>query len=300
MLNKFKILVIILLWVFFVSNVSPVAWAVNIPWEKIKEASINYTPTSGNPIDNINDIWFSILNTVKIVLEWVLFIFMVYVWVQMIMAMGSDEEMLTNSKRQIWYTLIALVFINIPWTIYNAFYNDTPESIWSPWPSWWRNSWDWWNIFLDIFDFWITVNDSIIWFIKVLIFAIAVFMIILAGIRIMTARGKEEAITEWKNKVIFSVIAIILVGFIESWKFVAFNWVISDWVNFFATLANLALFFAWPVAIFFLTLAWFYFVTANGDEERIKKAKSIVINVVIATLIILAAYTFLLDLATLW
>ena len=39
-------------------------------------------------------------------------------------------------------------------------------------------------------------------------------------------------------------------------------------------------------------------ITSNGDEERVKKAKSIIINTILATLILLAAYTFLLDLAT--
>jgi len=70
-------------------------------------------------------------------------------------------------------------------------------------------------------------------------------------------------------------------------------------VNLFETLSNLALFFAAPVAIFFLTLAGYYYLTSNGDEDQIKKAKSIIVNTLLATLILLAAYTFLLDLATL-
>jgi len=64
-------------------------------------------------------------------------------------------------------------------------------------------------------------------------------------------------------------------------------------------MASLALFFAGPVAIFFLTIAGYYYISSNGKEDRIKKAKSIVINTVLATLILLASYTFLLDLATL-
>jgi hypothetical protein len=56
---------------------------------------------------------------------------------------------------------------------------------------------------------------------------------------------------------------------------------------------------AGPVAIVFLTLAWYYYITANGDDERISKAKNIIINTLIATVILLASYTFLLDLAKL-
>jgi hypothetical protein len=80
------------------------------------------------------------------------------------------------------------------------------------------------------------------------------------------------------------------------WKEVVFEWKIQDGANFFGTMSNLALFFAWPIAIFFLTLAWYYYITSNGDEERVKKAKAIIINTLIATVILLASYTFLKDL----
>lgn len=124
-------------------------------------------------------------------------------------------------------------------------------------------------------------------------------MLTLAGISLMTSRGREEKMKEAKNKILYTVLALVFVGIIEAWKRVAFDGEISDGVNLFQSLANLALFFAAPVAIFFLTLAGYYFITSNGDEERVKKAKSIIINTVLATLILLAGYTFLIDLATL-
>jgi len=48
-----------------------------------------------------------------------------------------------------------------------------------------------------------------------------------------------------------------------------------------------------------LTLAGYYYITSNGDEDKVKKAKSIIINVLIAIVLLLASYTFLLDLKTL-
>ena len=121
-------------------------------------------------------------------------------------------------------------------------------------------------------------------------------MIVVSGIKILTSRGKEEKIAEQKNKITWYIIGLVFIWFIESWKEVVFEWKVDDWANFFGTMSNLALFLAWPIAIFFLTLAWYYYITSNGDEERVKKAKAIVINMVIATLILLASYTFLLDL----
>ena len=115
----------------------------------------------------------------------------------------------------------------------------------------------------------------------------------------MNSTWNEEDIKEAKNKIIWSVVWLIFIWFIESWQAFVYWWEIKDWANLFKTLEELALFFAWPIAIFFLTLAWYYYITSNGDEEKIKKAKSIVINTVIATVILLASHSFLKDLLTL-
>ena len=51
----------------------------------------------------------------------VMVIYTVYIGAMMIMSMGSDEEQLSSSKRQLWYMLVALIFINIPERLYFAF-----------------------------------------------------------------------------------------------------------------------------------------------------------------------------------
>lgn len=123
-------------------------------------------------------------------------------------------------------------------------------------------------------------------------------MITLAGINLITSRGREEKMKEAKNKIVYTILALVFVGIIEVWKKVAFNGDVKEGNNLFESLANLALFFAAPIAMFFLTLAGYYFITSNGDEERVKKAKSIIVNTLLATLILLASYSFLLDLKT--
>jgi len=185
----------------------------------------------------------------------------------------------------------------IPGTLYEAFYKDGATSIGSGVGSTFDSPNVTSNIFFDFLVFTSTI-DVIIVFLQLMIFLAAVVMITIAGIQVMTSRGREEKMTEAKNKIVYTVLALIFVGIIEVWKRVAFGGSIDDGVNLFESLANLALFFAAPIALFFMTLAGYYFITSNGDEERVKKAKSIIINTILATLILLAAYTFLLDLAT--
>ena len=220
----------------------------------------------------------------------------------MIMSMGSDEEQLSASKRQIWYSLVALVFINIPWTLYESFYKDGSTTVGSKITTgaFEEASTDTTgNLFFDFYVFGYTVNNQIVVFLEIMIFIAAIFMLTLAGINLLVSRGREEKMKEAKNKIIYTILALIFVWIIEAWKRPAFNGEISDGVTLFGSLVNLALFFAAPVAIFFMTLAAYYYITANGEEEKVKKAKNIIVNTVFATLILLAAYTFLLDLVTL-
>lgn len=264
--------------------------ATTIDWK-----ALQWTST----VDTINKAWFSLLTRIKTILAWLMVIYIVYTGAQMIMSMWTDEEQLTSSKRQLWYTVIAFVFINIPGSLYQAF-DSKWWSVWSTtYSSWFKTPWNETNLFMDAFSLWRTLNTDIIGFIEIMISFIAIVIIIIAGINMLVSRWREEKLTEAKNKIIWSVIWLLLVWFLETWKYVVFKWEIDDWADFFETATNLALFFAGPIAIIFLTIAAYTFITSNGDEEKVKKAKSIVVNVLIATVILLASYTFLLDLVTL-
>ncbi len=124
----------------------------------------------------------------------------------------------------------------------------------------------------------------------------ALFMITLAGLQIILSSGKEEAMQKAKGKILYTIVALIFVGFIEALKHFTFSGDIGEGTSLFASITNLALFFAAPVAIFFLTLAGYYYITSNGDEERVKKAKNIIVNTLLATFILLASYAFLIEL----
>ena len=281
------------------------AWVIDIPdWWDIKNLSITNTP-SWDIEDMINNTWISLLKTVKLILQWLLIFFIVYIWIQMIISMWSDEEELSKAKRQLWYSLIALVFINIPWTLFEALNITNKDSVWTTinWseftkPASWNN-----NIFINYNIFGETLFENVLWFIEVAILWVAVLMLVIAGIRILTSRWREEKIKEWKNKFVWSIIWLIMLALIEVWKWFVFTWDIwskTSWGTWlFVSLINMALYIAGPIAIAFLTLAWYYYITSAWDDERVKKAKSIIINTVIATIILIASYTFLLDLITL-
>lgn len=279
-----------------------VSLADNVPWlwNIENKNSITLSWTNSDISDSISNIIFNILWKIKYIFSWVLLILLVYSWAQMIMSMWTDEDQLSNAKRSIWYSLIGLFFINMPWTIYNAIKWDKTNINW--WIGWtWSNdiTSSTTNLFINTDVFIATLNNTVIKFLEIILASIAILVIIIAWLKILTSRWREEQISEAKNKIIWSVVWLIFIWFIEAWQKFAYKWDIPSWKNIFETIANLALFLAWPIAIFFLTLAWYYYITSAWDEEKTKKWKSIVINTVLATAILLVSYVFLYDLMNL-
>jgi hypothetical protein len=134
-------------------------------------------------------------------------------------------------------------------------------------------------------------------FIRVAIIGFAILMFILAALQLILSRGEEEAKKKVKGRFISGVFALLFVGIIETWIRVVYKGSISQGQHLFSQLINLAIFFAGPLVIFFLILAGYYYITSAGDDAKIKKAKAILVNTVIAVLILFACYSFLIDLS---
>ncbi len=297
-ISKILLILALVFWLYMLQQANaevPIQWLTEI--EKVS-SNWDITWWASDLQTWIENAWLNLLWKAKVVIMWIIVIFVVYIGIQMVISMWDDEEKLSSSKRQLRYALIAIIFINIPGTIFNSFNPEHRATI-DERPR--INSFVNWNTdtntFINDYLFGTTFNDNILWFFKILIFWAAVVTFLMAGIKILTSRWREEKVTEAKTHIIYASLWLMFLWVIESWKYFAFEWSIEAWYDTFSSMANLALFFAWPTGIFFLTLAGYYYITANGDEDKIKKAKSIVINTVFATLILLASYTFLLDLA---
>ncbi len=232
--------------------------------------------------ESTKNIAFKIINIIRYALVGILIIYIVYAWGQMIMSMWKDEETLSKAKRTLWYSLIWVIFVSFPIAIYEAFVNNRED----------------WNFLIFEKNF-IKIIDQVVLFLEIILWAIAVFVIVISWIKIILSRWKEDKLNEAKARIIWVIIALIFIWFIRVWEsfLIAKDWFkISTWTWIFQKIANLALYLAWPIALFFLVIAWYYYITSAWDEERTKKWKTIIINVIIWVIILLCAFVFLNDL----
>lgn len=233
----------------------------------------------------------------KVLVSFLAVIYIVYSGTMMVMAMG-DEKVITTQKRQLMYTLVAFLFVNIPGEIYALFARKQVSSVTQNLSGSYTNSvTSGSNIFINFFEWNSTVENGILSFFRVGIIGAAIFMFTLAAFELITSGGSEEKTKHAKGRILYGVLGLIFLAVIQGWIQVVYSGDIGRGQGIFSQLSNLALFFAGPTAIFFLLLGGYYYITSAGDDEKAKKGKSIVINTFIAVIILLASYAFLKDLA---
>lgn len=88
----------------------------------------------------------------------------------------------------------------------------------------------------------------------------------------MLFRGNDEKTAQSaKMRLVYGTIALIVVGFIESiYRAIFFGGTLNATgiTSILVTIANFFLFLAGPIAIIYIIIGSYYYITAAGDEER--------------------------------
>ncbi len=134
-------------------------------------------------------------------------------------------------------------------------------------------------------------------FLKVIAFIGAIFMLTWGAFGLIMSRGKDEYKEGAINRLTYGILGLLFLGIVEVWTRAMSSTNLQQQVTQVAgSVFGMALFFAAPVAIFFLILGSYYYITSGGDEERAKKGKNIFLYTFIATIILLSGGTFLTEL----
>lgn len=267
------------------------AEAVTIPGaETIKSASL-WVDVTGDDINTVTlNFAFRILWLLKVVVSGFALVFMVMMWVHMVVS-ADNEEKIKSQKKQILYVLIGFLFLNIPGTIYQVLSpaeaggQDLSTGSWVDTGVFWYSAW------LPGF-IWTTVA-----FLRVFAYGAAILMLTWWIFRLILSSGDEEQVKSAKSRIIYSSLGLMFLLFIDAWiRAISSGSLATSITGVAGTLFRLALFFAAPIAIFFIIYGAYYYITSAGDEERIKKWKNILFNTFIASLILIASFSFLSDL----
>lgn len=148
-------------------------------------------------------------------------------------------------------------------------------------------------------------------FIKLLQTAASFFFILImifAFFRIVSANWDEEKVKSWKMSVVYAIVWFILIKWADKlvsaiyWKTscASHTWINCtnetnvDWfANLVVNIINWMNWFIWLVVIILIIYAGFMVLTSVWDEEKLKKAKSIIMYIAIWLTILVANYLIL-------
>lgn len=274
--------------------------AFDNPILEARSNTITSISGSGDPIEVSRSLGFKVLNFVKLLISGIALIYLVMIGAYMVI-FSENEERIKTQRKQITYALVGFLFLNIPGVMYQVFFAT---------PKYWTSVTDVWVMWSDFSNviFWDlsgmqSTLANIIAFFQIFIFGIAILLFTWWLFRLVLSAGDEERVKAAKNRILYGTLGLIFLGFVKIWWSVIatgkFGNSLFSITNIAGKIMSLGVYFAGPVAIFFLIIGSYYYITSGGDEERVKKWKNIILNTFIATIILLASYSFLLDLVNL-
>ena len=105
-------------------------------------------------------------------------------------------------------------------------------------------------------------------------------MLSIAAVQLIVSKGDEEKKKNARRKFTNAIFGMIFFGVLEGWvNAVASRDIVSQTGTILGGIANLMLYFAGPVAIFMIVYAGWQIITANGQEEKLKKGKRLLVYI---------------------
>lgn len=134
-------------------------------------------------------------------------------------------------------------------------------------------------------------------FIQAFIATVAVLVIVLSGFRLVAAAGEEETISKQKKHIAFALVGLVIVGISE---FVVKEIVFPEagtrgvapeqGLQLLSNITNFVSSFVGTVSFIFLVYGGYLAVASLGNDEKLGKAKKIIIGAIIGILVAFAAF----------
>ena len=273
-----------------------------LPLPDFNEVSTNIPgpeSTTDTAYEIINSLITTAVDNVRGIIAALAIAFLVISGFQLVTAQG-EEETINKQKKNILWALVGLALLSMSNAIAEIFEFEDQTGAFR-------------NFFTDpsalderIHKFDLQVQ-IIITFIRYIIGSIAVLYIVRSAVKMITSGYKEEVTTEEKKTiwaVLIGLLVIIVADFAVNqvlYKTRPYASSTSIWennikvnpekgVNEIIGITNFIVTFTGPLALMMLIIGGILYATAGGEEERMTRAKRLIMNTLIGIVIVYAAY----------
>lgn len=250
-------------------------------------------PVGEDSVEKATGLLEGIIRNFKLIAGIIAIAIIIILAIRMLMAQGSEDELKKARTGMLW-TILALALISLAVDVGKildpsggGILKDPNEAIKR----------------VQLFDYKV---DIIITFIKYLLGSIAVIFLLRNGLRFIGLSGNEEEVTKDKKNLGASVVGLILIYVGDTLINKVFYVLdksgypstsgVKPGVDAAAGVAeivaftNFAVFLTAPIAIAVLVAGAIMYITAAGEEERMTKAKRMVVSAVVGLIVIYGAF----------
>ena len=235
--------------------------------------------------NQINIIGLQVIKVVKNLIGSLAILWIVIAGIQIFLASG-DEEKIKTQKNAILYAIIGLIIMIVLEGVIYGVYGGSGVV----------------NSITAHSGIGISPTiDKLIYFLKSLIASLAIFMIILSGIKLITAQGNEESEKQQKTSIKWIIIGLIViiinkviidnlyVNSIENNDKIAIS-SINNVIAFVGKWIQFGLGFVGIIAFLILIYGGINMIINYGDDDAISNSKNIIKNAIIGIIIIISSF----------
>ena len=231
----------------------------------------------------INAVILAVTKVLRNLLGGIAVIFIVIAGIQMIMASGNEEK-IKEQKNSIIYAVIGLVIILILERLIVLIYGVPGAE----------------RSLLERPEGFSEEILGVVSFIKALIGSIAILMIMISGIKTITAAGEEEKITEQRKSILWIIVGIVII--VVNQVFVENLYIrpigqeeikvsnVENIISVIGKILQFALGFVGLIAFAALIYGAASMITNYGNDELVEKGKKIIKNAIIGIIVIISAF----------
>ena len=224
-------------------------------------------------------------------------LFIVIAGAQLVFSQG-DEEALKKGKMQLVHAFLAFVFFTVPGELLRMFTSERCDSVTSDTAKYtdvgFAN-----NCIVGKSWFEQTIGNNLSGFLTVFIGGFALLMFTYAAFLYLRSGNNEDRRVEAKNKLVYGTLGLILLGFTQAYiRIVSIGDFTGDTIqNALGTAFGMAAYLIVPLVIAFYLYASYLYIFSLGNEETVKKAKSVFLYATIGLFLFFGVYSLLADLS---
>jgi hypothetical protein len=261
---------------------------VNNHLEKVKSDSHIWNSTK-DWISWISDLMMNIAQSLKNIFIAIASIYFLIITLRLLFTEWSSDEEFNKFKKWAQWITVWIIVMQISFTYVSSIYNKKIGANISEW----------------------LINNVVEPLIKLIETAASFFfiaIIVFAFYKIVTSGWDDEKAKSWKKSVMFAIIGFVVVKLSKflveatySKTLCNVEWVtsctnqksLSDWARIAIDVINWLNGFVWIVIVIMIIYAWAQIIFSNWDDEKIKKAKTSIIYILIWITLLIMNYLIL-------